>query len=63
MARCEKHIVNNETRWCTEVNLAKISLLTEAFAQDIVHNHYIRDDKVDGWIILETDKHELSVHV
>ena len=27
--RCEKHIVNNETRWCIQVNSAKISLLTK----------------------------------
>ena len=30
--RCEKCIVNNETRWHIQVNSPKISLLTEAFA-------------------------------
>ena len=32
MVRCEKRIINNETKWCIQVNSAKISLLTEAFA-------------------------------
>ena len=30
--RCEKHVANNETRWCIQVNSTKISLLTEVFA-------------------------------
>ena len=30
--RCDKCIVNNETRWRMQVNSAKISLLTEVFA-------------------------------
>ena len=30
--RCEKRIVNNETRWHIQVNSAKISILTEEFA-------------------------------
>ena len=45
---CEKCIVNNETRWCNQVNSAKISLLTEVFAQDIAQNRLTRDDEVDG---------------
>ena len=36
--RCEKRIVNNETRWRIQANSAKISQLTEVFALDIVQN-------------------------
>ena len=32
MVRCKSCIVNNETRWHIQVNSAKISILTEAFA-------------------------------
>ena len=55
-ARCEKRIVNNETRWCIQVNSAKISPLTETFVQDIIQNCLTRDDKVDRRVIFETGK-------
>ena len=35
MVRCEKRIVNSETKWHIPVNSVKISLLTEMLAQDI----------------------------
>ena len=54
-ARCEKRIINNETRWHIQVYSAKVSLLTEVFAQDIIQNHLIQDGEVDGWVILETN--------
>ena len=40
-------MVNNETRWRIQVNSAKISLLTKAFAYDIVQNRLTQDDEVD----------------
>ena len=55
-ARCEKRIVNDETRWCIQVNSAKISLLTETFVQDIIQNRLTQDDKVDRQVIFETGK-------
>ena len=36
MVRCEKRIVNSETKWHIQVNSAKISLLTEMLADDII---------------------------
>ena len=42
------HVVNSETRGREPVNLAKISLLTEALARDIMQNRLTRDQEVDG---------------
>ena len=56
MARCEKRIVNNETRWHIQVNSAKISLLTEAFAYDIVQNCLTQDDEIDRQVVLKVGK-------
>ena len=44
--RCEKRILNNETRWYIPVNLVKISLVTKAFAQNIIQNRLTQDDEV-----------------
>ena len=56
MVRCEKHVVNNEIRWCIQVNSAKISLLTEVFALNIIQNHLTQDDEIDRRIVLETGR-------